>query len=154
MHYPKASASPRKRLPMNWPKISSFLDERDAKNQYVLDLGEKLPHTFDLLKQVTPRVPGCMARFMSSLAEHRATKDMMEFVADANADIVRGLIAILQRIYSGQRCQDILEFDVESFFRRIGLDQFITSQRRNGLAGMIQRIRKGAGALLQPVAQD
>lgn len=35
----------------------------------------------------------------------------------------------------------MLAFDIEAFFRRIGLDQFITSQRRNGLAGMVQRIR-------------
>jgi cysteine desulfurase / selenocysteine lyase len=47
----------------------------------------------------------------------------------------------LQRLYSGQKAQDILDFDVEAFFRRIGLDQFITSQRRNGLAGMVKRIR-------------
>ena len=38
-------------------------------------------------------------------------------------------------------------FDIEGFFHRIGLDQFITSQRRNGLAGMIQRIRTSAAAL-------
>jgi cysteine desulfurase / selenocysteine lyase len=69
------------------------------------------------------------------------SSDTLEFVADANADIVRGLIAILQRLYSGQRAADVLAFDVEGFFRRIGLDQFITSQRRNGLAGMVQRIR-------------
>jgi sulfur transfer protein SufE len=35
----------------------------------------------------------------------------------------------------------VLKFDVEDFFRRIDLDQFISSQRRNGLAGMVKRIR-------------
>ena len=74
---------------------------------------------------------------------------MLEFVADANADIVRGLIAILQRIYSGQRVDEVLAFDIESFFRRIGLDQFITNQRRIGLGGMIERIRTSAKALTQ-----
>jgi cysteine desulfurase/selenocysteine lyase len=75
------------------------------------------------------------------------TTDTLEFVADANADIVRGLIALLQRVYSGQRIAGVVAFDIEGFFRRIGLDQFITSQRRNGLAGMIQRIRASAEAL-------
>jgi cysteine desulfurase/selenocysteine lyase len=72
------------------------------------------------------------------------SSDVLEFVADANAEIVRGLIAILQRIYSGQRAEAVLRFDIEGFFRRIGLDQFISSQRRNGLAGMIQKIHAQA----------
>ena len=118
-----------------------MLEERDEKNQYVLDLGQRLPHTFDLLKTVTTRVPGCMSEVYVVGRRAPGSADVLEFVADANADIVRGLIAILQRLYSGQRAADVLAFDVEGFFRRIGLDQFITSQRRNGLAGMVQRIR-------------
>ena len=73
----------------------------------------------------------------------------IDFLADSDAHIVRGLIAVLQRLYSGQQAQDILDFDVEDFFRRIGLDQFITSQRRNGLAGMVSRIRATASRALE-----
>ena len=65
----------------------------------------------------------------------------MEFAGDSNAQIVRGLIALLQKLFSGQRAKDVLEFDLEAFFREIGLDQFVTSQRRSGLAGMVARIR-------------
>jgi cysteine desulfurase/selenocysteine lyase len=68
----------------------------------------------------------------------------LEFVADADAHIVRGLIAIMQKLFSGQKSADVLKFDVEAFFRRIGLDSFITTQRRNGLAGMVKRIRQFA----------
>ncbi len=129
-----------------------FLAERDAKNEYVIDLGRQLPATFDLLKQVTARVPGCMSEVYIVTRRAPGAAENMEFVADANADIVRGLIAILQRIYSGQSVGNILAFDIESFFHRIGLDQFITSQRRNGLAGMIQRIRASATALSRDTA--
>ena len=65
-------------------------------------------------------------------------------MADADAEIVRGLIAVLERLYSGQRAADVLAFDVEQFFERIGLESFITSQRRNGLAGMVTKIRAAA----------
>jgi cysteine desulfurase/selenocysteine lyase len=86
------------------------------------------------------------------------TKDVVQFAADANAEIVRGLIAILQRLFSGQRAADVVAFDVEQFFRRIELDQFISSQRRNGLAGMVQRIKTAAADLAgakakQPVSR-
>jgi cysteine desulfurase/selenocysteine lyase len=129
-----------------------FLEDRDAKNEYVIDLGNALPHTFDLLKRVTTRVAGCMSEVYIVTRRRAGLPEHLEFVADANADIVRGLIAILERIYSGQSAQSILDFDIEAFFRRIGLDQFITSQRRNGLAGMIQRIRSAAAALLPQAA--
>ena len=101
-----------------------------------------MPALFDLLKKArTPRVQGCMSEVY--LVGRRSPKDptVLEFVADANSDIVRGLIAMLEKLFSGQKAADVLAFDVEAFFRRIGLDQFITTQRRNGLAGMVQRIR-------------
>jgi cysteine desulfurase/selenocysteine lyase len=124
-----------------------MLGERDARNQYVLELGEKLPHPFDILKTITPRIPGCMSEVY--LVGRKSPDDggRLEFIADANADIVRGLIAILERLYSGQQPADILRFDIENFFQRIGLDQFISSQRRNGLGGMIARIRTLANEL-------
>ena len=83
-----------------------MLGDRDARNEYLLDLGQKLPANFDLLKQVTPRVPGCMSE-VYLVGRHRPqSTDTFEFLADANADIVRGLIALLQRIYSGQRAAE------------------------------------------------
>jgi cysteine desulfurase / selenocysteine lyase len=139
--YPKAAAASPAEAAEDLAESFEMLEERDEKNQYVLDLGQRLPHTFDLLKTVTTRVPGCMSEVYVVGRRAPGSSDTLEFVADANADIVRGLIAILQRLYSGQRAADVLAFDVEGFFRRIGLDQFITSQRRNGLAGMVQRIR-------------
>ncbi|HEY1687003.1 MAG TPA: SufE family protein [Tepidisphaeraceae bacterium] len=125
----------------------TFLEEKTDKNQYLLDLGARLPSNFDNLKKITERIPGCMSEVYLVGRSSPADSERYEFIADANADIVRGLIALLQKIYSGQRSADILSFDIESFFHRIGLDQFITSQRRNGLAGMIQRIRSQAERL-------
>jgi cysteine desulfurase / selenocysteine lyase len=121
-----------------------FLGERDAKNEYVLDLAKGLPDLFHMLKRVTPRVQGCMSEVYLVGRKMPGTQEVVEFVADADAEIVRGLIAVLQKIYSGQKASDILAFDIEAFFARIGLEQFITSQRRNGLAGMVQRIREVA----------
>jgi cysteine desulfurase/selenocysteine lyase len=124
------------------------LDDPHAKNEYVLDLGGKLPALFDLLKKTgLPRVQGCMSEVYFVGRRVQGDPTRIEFVADANSEIVRGLIAILQRLYSGQKSSDILAFDIEGFFRRIGLEQFITTQRRNGLAGMVRRIQQLAQEL-------
>jgi len=124
-----------------------FFESQQEKNQYLLDLGDNLPHNFDMLKQITERVPGCMSEVYLVGRTDPENPSTLQFMADANADIVRGLIALLQKLYSGQTPKDILQFDIEGFFQRIELEQFVTSQRRNGLAGMVKRIRNLAGAL-------
>ena len=137
----------RRRRRTSWPRRSSCSASATPATNTCWTWAQKLPHTFDLLKKVTPRIPGCMSEVYLVGRRSPASPDAFEFIADANAEIVRGLIALLQRLYSGQRAADVLAFDVEAFFRRIGLDQFITSQRRNGLAGMVQRIRDTAGRI-------
>ncbi|HVT82755.1 MAG TPA: SufS family cysteine desulfurase [Phycisphaerae bacterium] len=122
-----------------------FLGDRDAKNEYVLDMAKQLPQLFSVLSKVTERVPGCMSQvyLVGRKKEDSGNNGnaTFEFVADADAEIVRGLIALLEKIYSGQKARDVAAFDIESFFHKIGLEQFITSQRRNGLAGMVAKIR-------------
>jgi cysteine desulfurase/selenocysteine lyase len=145
--YPKASApSPQAAADAVAEEFDLF-EDREAKSEYVMELGRKLPHTFELLKKVTTRVPGCMSEVYIVPRRVAEASDRVEFVADANAEIVRGEIAILQRLFSGQNARDVIDFDYEGFFRRIGLDQFITSQRRNGLEGMIRRLKSSAAEL-------
>jgi cysteine desulfurase / selenocysteine lyase len=72
------------------------------------------------------------------------TPDVIEFLADSDADIVRGLVALLQRIFSGQRAVAVARFDVQDYFRRLGLDRHLSMGRRNGLAEMAERIRSFA----------
>lgn len=139
--YPQPSAASVRAVADTLAEEFALFSDRDSKNEYVMDLANKLPHTFDTLKLVTPRVQGCMSQVHLLGRPVAAAPDRLEFVADADAEIVRGLITMLQRLYSGQRVSEISAFNIESFFEQIGLDQFITSQRRNGLAGMVAKIR-------------
>jgi cysteine desulfurase/selenocysteine lyase len=141
--YPQASAPSVKAAAEELAEVFEFLgDDPNAKNLFVMDdLGAKLANLFDLLKKVTPRLQGCMSEVY--FVGRRSPKDptRLEFVADANAAIVRGEVVMLQKLFSGQKASEILAFDVEGFFKRIGLDQFLTSQRRTGMASMVNRIR-------------
>ena len=141
IEFPVATAASPQAAADELADMFELLGDRDARSEYVMELGGKLPHTFEILKKLTPRVPGCMSEVYLLGRPKPGTKDVLEFAADANAEIVRGLIAMLQRLFSGQRIAEVLAFDVEAFFRRIQLDEFISSQRRNGLAGMVARIR-------------
>jgi cysteine desulfurase/selenocysteine lyase len=122
-----------------------FLGDWNARYEYILDLGAKLPPMPDAMKIEENRVHGCQSVVFLSARPMPDAHDRIEFLADSDAEIVRGLIGILERLFSGQRARDVLKFDIDGFIKRVGLDQHLAMTRRNGLAGMIQRIRAMAG---------
>ena len=124
-------------------------DDRESKTELLIDLARQLPNNFAQLKPICQAVPGCMSEVYLLGRPIPGAPHKFEFVADSNAEIVRGLIAVLQTLLSGQDAKLLLEFDLESFFRRIGLDQFVSTQRRSGLDGMIRNIRTLALAIVQ-----
>ncbi len=124
-------------------------DDRESKTELLIDMARQLPNNFAQLKPICQAVPGCMSEVYLLGRPMPSAPHKFEFVADSNAEIVRGLIAVLETLLSGQDAKLLLEFDLESFFRRIGLDQFISSQRRSGLDGMIRNIRTLALAIVQ-----
>ena len=70
----------------------------------------------------------------------------LQFRGDSDAHIVRGLIAILLRLYSGRAPAEILGFDAKAAFDQLGLTGALSAQRSNGLFSMNERIRRDAGA--------
>ena len=110
-------------------------------------MGEKLPVMLPELKIDANRVRGCQSTAFLWARPRPGEPSIFEFLADSDADIVRGLIAILQRIFSGQRADKVAGFDVHGFFRRLGLDQNLSMGRRNGLADMVRRIQSYAAEI-------
>jgi cysteine desulfurase / selenocysteine lyase len=126
-----------------------MFDDRESKTELLIDMARQLPHTFKQLKPICTAVPGCMSEVYLLGRPVPEDPERFEFVADSNAEIVRGLIAVLLQLFSGQDAKKLLDFNVEEFFRRIGLDQFVSSQRRSGLDGMIRNIRALANAIVE-----
>jgi cysteine desulfurase/selenocysteine lyase len=144
--YPRAADSPRASADELVEEFDLF-DSWGERYQYLIELGEKIPPLPDEFRTEANRVRGCQSTVFLWARKRPGTADVIEFLADSDADIVRGLIAVLQRLYSGQKAEQIRTFDVEGFFARLGLDQHLTLGRRNGLAAMVQRIRHFAATL-------
>jgi cysteine desulfurase/selenocysteine lyase len=145
--YPKAYADSPRAAADKIAAVFEFLDNWPERYQQIIDFGKKLPPMPMEMKTEPNRVHGCQSTVHIAARKKPGTDDVLEFLADSDADIVRGLIAILQRIYNGQKAEDVLGFDVEGFFTRIGLDKNLTLGRRNGLSSMVKRIR-GLASLL------
>jgi cysteine desulfuration protein SufE len=71
---------------------------------------------------------------------------MIDLAADSDSQIVRGLIAILMKVYSHRTPEEILAFDIEGLFEKIGLKNHLSRSRSNGFFSMVNRIRAIAEA--------
>lgn len=120
-----------------------MFDSWEDRYGVLIDFGKKLPPLDEGDKVEENRVHGCQSQvWMVARERQEDGQTVIDFIADSDALIVKGLIAILRKIYSGQTPQNILSFDITAMLERLGLDQHLTTGRRNGLDGMVCRIKK------------
>jgi cysteine desulfuration protein SufE len=124
--------------------LEEFEELLDWEEQcdFLIDLGFELPQFPVELKCDENIVRGCQS-LVWLVAEHVVGNgvSMVSIQADSDSMIVKGLIAVLLAAYSKKTAQQILDTDIEALFERMGLNQHLSSTRRNGLHGMVQRVR-------------
>jgi cysteine desulfuration protein SufE len=127
----------------------SLLDSWDDRYRYVIELGRALPPFPESARTDKNKVQGCASQVWLVSETRRANGSaVVEFRGDSDAHIVKGLIAILFALYSGQPAKKILDTDAIVVFNRLGLGEHLTPQRSNGFRSMVERIRSDARAAL------
>jgi cysteine desulfurase / selenocysteine lyase len=149
--YPPAAASSPTAAAVELAADFDLMDDWTDKYQYLIELGTKLPPLPDQYRTEEHRVQGCQSTVFVHARKKPGTADVMQFLADSDADIVRGLLVLLQRVFSGQRAADILAFDTTAFWQRLGLDRNLSTGRRNGLGAMVERLRAFAASLAKEI---
>ncbi len=110
---------------------------------YLMELGERLDTYPEHLRDEDHIVKGCQSKVWLN-AELK--ENTVEFQADSNTAITKGLVSLLIRVMSGQKPDDILN-QVIYFPSRIGMSRFIGTQRSNGFSAMIKQMKMYALAL-------
>ncbi len=123
-----------------------FFDSWTERYEYIVELGRNLPGLSDEYRIDLYKVPGCQSQVWFVA---RNENGCLHFQADSDAMIVRGLIALLLRIYSGRRPEEILATSPE-FFEEIELGSHLSGSRANGLHAMVRRIQAYARAFGEP----
>ena len=139
-------------MPRKPDAISEALDDLVAEFDLLGDWEERYRYVIDLGRDLTPlaadertdanKVRGCASQVW--LVTQAGEGGTLVFRGDSDAHIVRGLIAILLRLYSGRPPADILAVDAKAGFERLGLSGALSAQRSNGLFSMVERIRRDA----------
>jgi len=108
-----------------------------------MELGDKLPVLPVEFKTDDNLIKGCQSKVWLTAKDENGK---VNFLADSNTDITKGLISLLIRVLSGQPRKEIINADL-AFLSKIGMDQVIGSQRSNGLSSMIRQMKMFALAL-------
>jgi cysteine desulfuration protein SufE len=124
----------------------SYLDDWDDRYRYLIELGRTLEPLDEAAHNDVNKVRGCASQVW---LETRAGVDasgapVLTFRGDSDAHIVRGLVALIIALYSGQTAPRILETDAQEVFRTLGLSAHLTPQRSNGVRAMVERIKADA----------
>jgi cysteine desulfuration protein SufE len=118
-----------------------IIDDWEERYSILIDLGNKLPPFPDELKNEQTKVEGCLSQVWMICEKTDDDPPRYEFIADSDSHIVKGLIAVLQAVYSGKTAEEIGETDIEEIFSRLGLEQHLSPNRRNGFYAMVERIK-------------
>ena len=125
-----------------------LLGDWEERYRYVIELGRELAPLSDPERSEANKVRGCASQVW--LVTEPLPDGRVRFRGDSDAHIVRGLVAILMRLYADRTPAEILAFDANAAFAALGLNGALSTQRANGLASMVTRVRRDAEALGQP----
>ena len=114
-----------------------FLEDWEDRYRYVIEEGKKMPVLDESLKVDINKVNGCA----SQVWLHFSNSDKVHFDGDSDAIIVKGLIAILRKLYNGTPINDIKNINALENLKKLGLDDHLSAQRSNGLKAMVEKIQ-------------
>ena len=119
----------------------SFFESWEDKYQYLIDMGRNVPQMADELKIDENKLRGCQSIvYFSNSYNDDGT---ITFIANSDAAIVQGLIALMLKVFSEKKPQEILDTDI-SFLKQIGLDEHLSPTRKNGLSSLVSSIKNAA----------
>lgn len=115
-----------------------FIEDWEERYRYVIEQGKSMDPLDDALKVPATKVDGCASQVW---LHPKIDGNVMYFDGDSDAMIVRGLIAVLRKLYNGLTLDEVMAVDARAEFARLGLNDHLSSQRSNGLKAMIERVR-------------
>ena len=125
-----------------------YLDEWEDRYRYLIELGRSLEPLDPAAYNDANKVRGCVSQVWleTRLARAGNGSPILHWKGDSDAHIVRGLIALILALYSGQEAARIPAIDANCLFERLGLSTHLTPQRSNGVRAMVERIKADARA--------
>ncbi len=117
-----------------------FADDWELKYEHLIELGKSLPLIDPIYKTDEYIIKGCQSKVW---LHSELVDDKIVYTGDSDAIITKGMVALLVRVFSNQKPEDILSADVR-FIDTIGLKEHLSPTRANGLISMIKQMKLDA----------
>ncbi len=128
-----------------------FLDGWDARYQYLIELGEKLPAMPAVLKTDENWVKPCMSTVHLAAQRVPERPELIRFIGDCDTAIIKGVLALLIDLFSNRPLNEILELDVDGLFKQLRLADHLSPNRHVGIYAIVDKLRERAVVAAMPV---
>ncbi|MDF1851906.1 MAG: SufE family protein [Verrucomicrobiales bacterium] len=122
----------------------SYLPDLDAKYQFLIDLSKRLPLIEEEEETDDYRVFGCQSSVWIVPFHKDGESEVLSFRGKSDSVLVSGIIATVLSLFAEKTPAEILDLDAPAELKRLDLESHLSPSRRNGLVGMIERIREYA----------
>ena len=124
-------------------EFALFGDDWEGKYEHLIELGKSLPLIDSQFKTDERIIEGCQSKVWLHSEKNNGN---IVFTADSDAIITKGMVALMIRVLSHQKPQDIISANL-NFINKIGLAEHLSPTRANGLISMIKQMKLDAMAL-------
>ena len=114
-----------------------FFDDWTQKYEYIIELSKDLEFMSENLKSEDNLIKGCQSKVW---LHAEMINGKINFLADSEAIITKGIISILLNVFNNRKPQEILDSDM-GFIEKIGLKEHLSPNRANGLSSMYKQIK-------------
>lgn len=114
-----------------------FFDDWTQKYEYIIELSKDLEFMSENLKNEENLIKGCQSKVW---LHAEMVNGKINFLADSEAIITKGIISILLNVFNNRKPQEILDSDM-GFIEKIGLKEHLSPNRANGLSSMYKQIK-------------
>lgn len=133
--------------------IFQFLENWEQRYAYLVELGEQMEAFPEQDKTEINKVKGCMSQVWvkGAIDDHRART--IKFTGDCDTSIIKGVLALLIQLTSGQTLDDIGKLDVDEFFERLELHEHLSPNRHFGIYAIVELMKKQASEITEKMNQ-
>ena len=114
-----------------------FFDDWTQKYEYIIELSKDLEFMSENLKSEDNLIKGCQSKVW---LHAEMINGKINFLADSEAIITKGIISILLNVFNNRKPEEILDSDM-GFIEKIGLKEHLSPNRANGLSSMYKQIK-------------
>ena len=115
-------------------------DDWMDKYELIIELGKEIEGIIPAKRNDHQLIEGCQSRVW---LDSSFTDSIMHFSADSDAIITKGIIALLIKVFNGEKPETIIKEEL-FFIKEIGLQEHLSPTRANGLLGMVKRMKMDA----------